>query len=69
MAEPLPEPTPSEARPLILGTGTFGAGWGVSVATLFVNGMAIDVDVGLREGAGPLLQGMEKHEQVPRPLV
>jgi hypothetical protein len=28
-----------------------------------------DVDVGLREGAGALLQGMEKHEQVPRPLV
>lgn len=28
-----------------------------------------DVDVGLREGASALLQGMEKHEQVPRPLV
>ena len=28
-----------------------------------------DVDVGLRQGAGALLQGMEKHEQVPRPLV
>lgn len=43
MAEPLPDPTPSEARALILGTGTFWAGWGVSVATLFLNGMAIGV--------------------------
>ena len=41
MAEPLPDPTPAEARALILGTGTFWAGWGVAVATLFVNGSAI----------------------------
>ncbi len=41
MAEPLPDPTPSEARALILGTGTFWAGWGVAVATLFVNGWLI----------------------------
>ena len=38
MAEPLPDPTPSEARALILGTGTFWACWGLAVATLFANG-------------------------------
>lgn len=41
MAEPLPDPTPSEARALILGTGTAWACWGVAAATLFVNGWAI----------------------------
>lgn len=43
MAEPLPDPTTSEARALILGTGTFWAGWGVAVATLFMNGLAVGV--------------------------
>lgn len=28
-----------------------------------------DVDVGLRQGAGPLLQGMKEDEEVPGPLV
>ena len=41
MADPLPDPTTSEARALILGTGTFWAGWGVAAATLFVNGWPI----------------------------
>ncbi len=28
-----------------------------------------DVDVGMWEGAGPLLQGMEEYEEIPGPLV
>jgi hypothetical protein len=40
MAEPLLDPTHSEARALILGAGTFWACWGVAAAT-FVNGWAV----------------------------
>ena len=41
MADRLPDPTPSEARALILGAGTFWAGWGLGAATLIVNGSVI----------------------------
>ncbi len=37
----LPDPTPSEARALILGTGVFWAGWALAVSTLFINGLLI----------------------------
>jgi hypothetical protein len=40
MAEPLLDPTHSEARALILGAGTVWACWGVAAAT-FVNGWAV----------------------------
>ena len=43
MADPLPDPTPAEARALVLGTGIFWAGWGLSVFTLFIHGWVIGV--------------------------
>lgn len=41
MGTPLPDPTPGEARALILGTGIFWTGWGLAASTLFINGLLI----------------------------
>jgi len=41
MAVDLPDPTPAEARALVVGLGTSWVGWGLAAATLFANGWAI----------------------------